>query len=252
MKSKTRILFTLTILLFSISLAAQQEKNVPIGFNLQLKNMHLWRGLQVSNEVTLGSDLYFTDKSQAFKLGIWGGAGISGKYKEFDYYASYQHKGFQISVWDIYNFSKDATYNNSEVFNYKAHETGHFVDVSVGYTFQGKFPLSLSWSTVIFGRDRGATNKENLYSTYVYASYPILKDKFIDLEVGLAGAFALNAEEGTSANFYASSAGIVNISLTASKKIEFGKYTLPISVMGMWNPKGNNANLQIALDLLTF
>lgn len=255
-------LMLIAMLLAPLALSAQEtKKDVPIGFGLQLKNMHLWRGLQVSEEAMLGADIYLTDKNQMFKVGLWGGAGITGDFKEFDYYASFEHKGLKIAVWDIYNFSRGANYNNTEVFNYNAKETGHFVDVSIGYTFQGNFPLSINWATVVFGRDRAYFlnpldqnfNKKNLYSTYVSASYPVLRDKYIDLELGIAGAFALSPVKGTSQNFYGKSAGIVNINFVASKDIKITKsYTLPISVMGMWNPANSTANIQVALDVLTF
>lgn len=260
MKVSKYIVLALAMSILSLSLQAQNEKESPLGFGLQLKSMHLWRGLQVASEATAAVDVHISDKKNMFTAGIWGGAGFSGKFKEFDYYASFQHKGLQIALWDIYNFSEGASYNNTQVFNYNARETGHFVDLSVGYTFQGSFPLTVSWATVIFGRDRtialdgdaSLANQRNRYSTYVSLSYPVLKDKFIDLELGIAGAFALDPQKGTSANFYADNAGIVNVNFVVSKKLELGKYTLPVSVMGMWNPEGNNANIQIALDVLKF
>ncbi len=92
-------------------------------------------------------------------------------------------------------------------------------------------------------------NEKNLYSTYVAMDYPVLKGGVVDVKLGVAGAFALNPEKGTDANFYAKDAGIVNINVTASKKLQFGTYTLPVSVMGMFNPANNEANLQIALDI---
>lgn len=252
MKAIKYIVLALAMLISTVSLTAQEDKKFPIGMGLQLKSMHLWRGLQVASEATAAVDIHVSDNKNMFTAGIWGGAGFSGTFKEFDYYAAFENKGFKVALWDIYNFSEGATYNNKQVFNYNARETGHFVDLSVGYTFQGNFPLTINWATVIFGRDRGAVNAKNLYSSYVSMSYPIIKDKFIDLELGIAGAFALDPEEGTSANFYAKHAGIVNINFIATKKLEFGKYTLPVSVMGMWNPAGDNANIQIALDVLSF
>ncbi len=53
-----------------------------------------------------------------------GGAGVTGAFKEFDYFFSITKAGFTLAVWDIYNFSPDAPYNNSQVFNYVADETG--------------------------------------------------------------------------------------------------------------------------------
>ncbi|WP_029904225.1 hypothetical protein [Prevotella sp. 10(H)] len=231
------------------SVAQNDEKYTPIDFSLQLKNMHLWRGLQVTNTALGAVDLHFKDKSNSFAVGLWGGAGFTGDYREFDYYVSYSKSGFTVAVWDIYNFSKDATYNNRQVFNYSARETGHFIDISLAYRFQGNFPLNISWATIFFGRDRGALNEKNLYSTYVSMDYPVLRGKVVDVSLGVAGAFALNPEKGTDANFYAKDAGIVNINITASKKLQLGSYTLPVSVMGMFNPANNEANLQIALDI---
>ena len=82
--------------------------------------------------------------------------------------------------------------------------------------------------------------------------YPVLRSDYINLDLGIAGAFALSPEKGTDANFYAKDAGIVNVNVVASKKLQLGSYTLPVSVMGMWNPANNNANIQVALDLITF
>lgn len=244
------IILSIVCLLCSSGLYAQNaEKYNPVDFSLQLKNMHLWRGLQVTNTALAAVDLNLKDKSKSFTIGLWGGAGFTGDYKEFDYYMSYEKNGFKIALWDIYNFSKGATYNNEEVFNYKARETGHFIDLSVSYRFQGGFPLNVSWATVIFGRDRGALNEKNLYSTYVSMDYPVLRGNLVDVDLGIAGAFALSPEKGTDAHFYADDAGIVSVNVTASKKIQIGSYTLPVSVMGMWNPANNEANLQIALNI---
>ncbi len=251
MKSYKYITLSIIISLFLSSGLLAQDKDAykPVDFSLQLKNMHLWRGLQVTNTALSAVDLNLKDKSNSFTVGLWGGAGFNGDYKEFDYYMSYAKGGFKVALWDIYNFSKGATYNNHQVFNYSARETGHFIDLSVAYRFQGKFPLNVSWATVIFGRDRGALNEKNLYSTYVSMDYPVLRGKEVDVDLGIAGAFALKPEKGTDAHFYAKDAGIVSVNVTASKKLQLGSYTLPVSVMGMWNPANNEANLQIALDI---
>ncbi|MCC8173626.1 MAG: hypothetical protein LIO65_04355 [Odoribacter sp.] len=158
-------------------------------------------------------------------------------------------RGFTVELWDIYNFSKDATHNNSQVFNYKAHETGHFLDLSVAYTLQGNYPLRMAWATIIHGRDRGRYNHKNLYSNYISVDCPILQHTPVTLTGGMAAAFAFDKESGTSANFYGRHAGIVNINLVASKVVHFKNYNLPVSAMAMWNPTNNNANLQLALNI---
>ncbi len=93
-----------------------QKSSFPIDFTLQVKNMHLWRGQQVTSAALGAIDLNIKDKKEMFTFGLWGGAGFNGKYKEFDYYLSFEKSGFSIAVWDIYNFSEDASYNNKEVF----------------------------------------------------------------------------------------------------------------------------------------
>ncbi len=221
----------------------------PLSIEVTLKSSHLWRGLEVTGDALAAMQLAFTDRSGQFSMGIWTGAAFSGDFKEFDYFASYTYKGFQIAVWDIFNFSPGAAYNISDAFNYRAHRTGHFIDVQVNYTLQGNFPLQVGWATVVAGRDRGEFNRKNLYSTYVWSEVPVWRDGFVDLNVGIAGAFALDKEPGNKANFYGKRGGIVNVNLTASKKVRIGNYTLPVSLTPMWNPTNNNVNMMLAVQV---
>lgn len=229
-------------------------QNYPFDFTLQLKNNHLWRGLEVSPEVTLATDMHIKDKSNTFKFGLWGGAGITGEFKEFDYYFSVSKAGFTLAVWDIYNFSPGVGHNNSKVFNYVADETGHFIDVSLAYRIPKVFPLGVSWSTVVFGRDRGELNDKNRYSSYVAMDYPIVRHSKVNVDLGIAGAFALSKNKDADGNkvdnhFYGKSAGIVNINVVFSKTLKLGSYKLPVSAMAMWNPENNYANIQLAFNL---
>ena len=70
-------------------------------------------------------------------------------------------------------FSPGATYNNKEFFNYKPDETGRFIDLMLNYTGDRKFPLELSLSTLVYGRDRDLDNSKNIYSSFVYVGYTI-------------------------------------------------------------------------------
>ncbi|MEX6686738.1 hypothetical protein QTN47_04490 [Danxiaibacter flavus] len=221
----------------------------PVDFTMQLKNMHLWRGYVVSNTALADVDLGVKTKNGEWKAGVWGAAGFTGVYKEFDYYLSYTKKGFTAAFWDIYNFSENATWNNKEVFNYKDGQCGHILDLSVTYQLQGKFPLKASWATLLYGRDKDSKNDKNRYSTYVELGYPVLKSKKVNLDFGIGGAFALKPETGCDANFYSSKPNIVNINFTASKTVVLGTYALPVSAMVMWNPELNHANIQLALNI---
>ncbi|MDR1160797.1 MAG: hypothetical protein LBK45_00505 [Tannerellaceae bacterium] len=252
------LLFTLwiTLVISSPLIAQTATEYKPVGGVLQLKNIHLWRGQEVTAEATLATDIYYTNKKQNLRLGLWGGAGVNGNFKEIDYYINYNVAGFTFALWDIYNFSTGATYNNRQAFNYKARETGHFVDLSVAYQFPQKLPLRVYWATVLFGRDRGALNEKNRYSTFVELGYPVLSNKIVDLNVGIGGAFAMSKGKDISggksdAHFYGDSPGIVSINLTLSKTFDIRGYKLPLSITPMWNPEKNYANIQVALQLLS-
>ena len=86
-------------------------------------------------------------------------------------------------------------------------------------------------------------------STYVSLDCPVLRHHVVNLDFGIAGAFALDKYSGTKANFYGDTAGIVNVNMTASKVLNIGKFKLPVSAMAMWNPMQNIANIQVAFDL---
>lgn len=231
----------------AIQAQKQQDINNPIDISLQVKTAHLWRSLDVTNTAMTAVDMYYV--KDGFKAGLWGGAGFTGVYKELDYYVSYHKKGFMVAVWDIYNFSSDAKYNNNEFFNYNASETGRFIDLSLGYQFQEKIPVRLDVSTIIFGRDRGISNERNLYTTYVALGYPAIRNKKVNVDLGIAGAFTLKPEEGSKANFYAHKDGIVNVNLTVSKVLTFLEYQIPVSAMVMVNPVENQGHLQLAVNL---
>jgi len=86
-------------------LEEKEDEEKLFHFNLQLKNMHLWRGYHVSNSPVTAADVNYTSKNGFFKAGLWGGRSFNGEYTEYDYYVSFMHKGFTLAVWDINNTS---------------------------------------------------------------------------------------------------------------------------------------------------
>ena len=178
-----RKIFTIALWVFMGVVNAQAQ----LHMKTTLQNMILWRGIEVADGLILSSDLSVSDPSGMFAAGFLGGANTKGSYKELSQYIAYTHGRFQIKVIDTYNFSPGATYNNNEFFNYKPDETGRFMDLMANYTGNRKFPLELSLSTLIYGRDRDLYNNKNIYSSFVYVGYTIyqnenLKDWFRALE----------------------------------------------------------------------
>lgn len=247
MRSKT-IIFSLTLAIIITSIVNLfAEPNMKVN----LQNMHLWRGMEVTDGLVITTDVSVSNPSESITAGVWGGMNTSGSYKEFDYYIQYSGDHLTISLWDIYNFSPNANYNNKEIFNYKANESGRFIDATVAYTVSDKFPLKLRWSTIIFGRDRDSDNESNKYSTFCYVEYPIYKFNRWTCDIGVGGAFALNCKDGSS-HFYGNRAGVIETTAKLTYDLEIRNYSMPVSARAMWNPQDDNGFLQLSVQLFSF
>ncbi|MBD9293157.1 MAG: hypothetical protein EGS78_00875 [Bacteroidales bacterium] len=109
----------------------------------------------------------------------------------------------------------------------------------------------MSWSTVVFGRDRNSDNTKQKYSTFVYAEYPVFQNDDWKVEIGAGGAFALS-RAGEDAHFFGTKAGIVHVTLQVSHDLKLGNYTIPVYVKGMWNPQSNKSYFQIGAEVIHF
>jgi hypothetical protein len=216
---------------------------------LQIRNSHLWRGIEVSSGLVYTADLHL-DWKQLY-VGFWSAGNSTGSYKEFNHFVGYKKKRLTVELWDIYNFSPAATYNNKDYFNYSASETGRFWDFRSYYKVSEKLPLVLSWNTVVFGRDRNAANTENKYSYFASAEYLAYQKESLQVSVRLGYAGALNTA-GEDSNFFASNKGFNEASLIVSKEFDFVGYKFPVGIWGMWNPVEHNAYLQFSVQLYSF
>ena len=258
MKTHYRRLIALGLGIFlTMNSHAQQhtEQHPLVSLSLHWENMHLWRGMEVTPSSLFVTDLHLMNTTNSFNFGLWGGAGINGDYKEFDYYTSYTKHRITLSLWDIYNFSPGATYNNRQLFNYARGETGHFIDFSMGYRLPLPHPLNLNWATIIYGRDRDAVNKQNRYSTYVTVNYQLINDQQTIIRAGLSGAFAFSPGKNldgqrSKANFYGTKPGIVDATLQGDKTIDIAGLHIPVTLTAMWNPRNNYGNIEIDVGLL--
>ncbi len=243
MRVLTATLLALVLWANTTTLSAQ------IGASATIQNMHLWRGGEVADGFVLTTDLHVTTLNEHLTIGVWGGMNAMGEYKEFNYYAVCVWGGLSLTVVDTYNFSTYATYNNEEFFNYQPSQTGRFLDAAIRYQFSDKFPLQLTWATVIFGRDRDDMNSRNRYSTFCSAEYMIYNKSGWQVEAGLGATFAINNVDN-SANFYGKN-GATEAILKATYSLRIKDYNLPISVMTMWNPQSNSAYMQLSAQVLT-
>lgn len=268
-------LFLAALCLFGVAAipASAQKLHEVASF----ETSHLWRGLEVGNGLTLNNDVSISDNNGHFKLGLWGGMAVDGDYKEADVYFNFNHSGFNLAVWDLWNFS-DGIPGDGRYFNWSARETSHLTDVAISYDFGVKcgFPLSLSWATLVQGRDRGSFSgseltksqekaekgydSQNVYSTFVQASYRFYEDEQWAVDGSVGAAFALNPYDKVEVggkkvkvennNLYGKSAGVNDVRLGATYKLKVGKWNMPVSGQMMWNPMTSKAYFRASIVLL--
>ncbi|AWG20151.1 hypothetical protein FFWV33_00750 [Flavobacterium faecale] len=223
-----------------------------LDFNVLLETSHLWRGLVINDGMTATGNIHYAvNKSQTMKVGIWGGAGFDGKYREINYYVQYQKNNLSIAIWDLFNTTGIET---PKVFNYDKNSTTHIIDLRTSYRFNDNFPLRIEADMLLYsGLNDRELNSSNEYrsrnSTYVELSYPVIRDQVVTLNAFVGGAFPLNGSKHLFTNKTESSFDIVNAGITASKSIEIFQYKLPVSATAMWNPSNKIARIKLDVNL---
>jgi hypothetical protein len=209
--------------------------------NLDVKNMHYWRGLRVSNSFVTAPMLgYYNNNLSVF---TWAGMSVDGQYKEVSQIISYSAGNFSITLLDIFNFSDTP---NADYFNFKADETNHITDLSVSYNFTDAIPLTLMMATVLYGNDRDSQG-DNRYSSYLEAGFPIAREAFT-VQPFIASGFTFGGSDNNSL-YGSESFAIVNVGVSVLKKLELGAYTIPIKGTLGFNPSLKQASLEIAMSL---
>lgn len=258
-KWNSRIVCSLLMLLhLCTSVQAQHSTRVEeyIDFNLEIANNHLWRGIEVSDGLVMCTTLALHDKNSHFTLGLWNGTNSSGDYKELNFFGEVKAGGWKLALWDTYNFSPGADYNNREFFNYSAHSTGRFLDCILSYSFTEavpRFPLTLSCSTILFGRDRWKDNQSNRYSCYLSAEYPLFKNDKWCFEAGVGGTFTWASQKGDKSTFYSDRPGLIHLQLRAQRNVKLAKnYAIPLFACAVFNPVMERAFFQIGAQVFSF
>lgn len=243
---------------FHATAKAQELSSVRrhVDFSLQVANNHLWRGIEVSDGLVMCTSLAVHDQNDHVRLGFWNGTNSSGQYKEFNFFGEFKAGGWQLALWDTYNFSPGADYNNHQFFNYSARTTGRFLDCILTYRFAEsapRFPLTLSWSTILFGRDRWSDNSANRYSCYLMAGYTLYQDADWRFDASAGGAFTLASKAGDRSTFYSDKPGLIHLELRAERRLRLTHdYSLPVFATAVFNPVMDRAFFQIGAQVFQF
>lgn len=261
MKMKKLLISALCLLSFSATKAQQQSDKTTTDFQRfelhgGVESNHLWRGLVISDMPTVTSMLsFYFDEAKHWRAGFWGGAAISRDaddthYKEIDYFLEYGSPHFTIGLWDLFNTRNVL---KPQIFNYKNKETTHLLDLRTSYYLGDNFPMRLQANVLLYGTgDQQLSNnnvdKDQKYSTYVEAAYPVYTSPNIGVNAFVGAGFSLNGDThlyGNGKNNF----DVVNVGLTANKDLTLGNVKIPLHGTFMWNPSTDYARMQVAVDL---
>ena len=232
------------------SVFAQDDSSLADNFDLglNLQNMHTWHGFVVTPGFMLGSSIQYTSNNEKFVGGLWGGASSNGSYREFSYYMNYSvTNDFTVSLISHNNYSDS---ENPDIFSYDKYTSPNFVDIVFEYNLPDKVPLTLYWSTILFGNggDYEINNQGDVtdsYSNYAEIRYRFLTGKDVQFSVFAGSAFSFATEK----TFYSNKPSIVNTGLTLSYDVELLNQEFPVSATAFWNPESKIGVLQMAISL---
>ncbi|NRD22351.1 hypothetical protein HNV10_03805 [Winogradskyella litoriviva] len=244
------------IAIFAIQVNYAQDsatKDSIYDFSLDIKTNHLWRGLVITDKpmAAIFSKLRL-NKSGSFTTGFWGGMAFSNdddntSYKEINYYVQYAKNGLSIGLWDLFN---TRSVENPDIWNYDKNTTTHLLDLRTSYQFNENFPLRLEADVLLYGSgDSQLENgdREQRYSTYIEASYPLISKSRVDINAFVGAGFSLNGDthlygDGEQ-NF-----DLVNVGFTAKKTLKFSDLSFPVTATTLWNPSKKIARIQLAIN----
>ncbi len=197
--------------------AQESDGNWSLNAGLDAVSGYWWRGLHsadLSVQPTVSFD--YEKEDWALSLGLWGTKSLSGdRYDEIDLFAEASWRNFTLSLTDYYDCSDLFPYN-----------LGHSLDVGLSYTVSEKFPLTLSWYSIVLG-----TTYEDVTDvpSYLELSYPF--------SISVVDFNATVGFVPMESYYYCTEKAEFNqLGLSAGHEFELGSFTLPVSVQYNYNP----------------
>lgn len=236
------------IIFLTINGVSMAQDYKPFDAHLHLKNMHIWRGGVVTPGVMMATSLEYLHPVEKLSVGIWGGAGFDGTYTEYTYYAVYRFNDrLYLEVVSHNNYSGREDY---DIFSYDKFTSPNFVDIAIGYTVSGQFPLSVFCATILAGQAGdyeldAAGHATNSYSTYLELKHKFWQDKDMKFHLFAGGAFSFITQK----TFYSEKPNIINFGASFSKDITISSKKIPIEASAIWNPETKLGVLQLDISI---
>ena len=222
---KLTILTLLVYVLVPLKLSAQQ-----LDVNADLVSSFVWRGFFQGNDGPAFQPTLSLSTDQ-FNIGVWGSTDFKSA-KEIDLFIGYTVGPLSLTVTDYWWEGQYA----AGYFNYTKNKTDHWMEASLGYDFEEALPLTLTWSTMLYGPDTNAGG-EKMYSSYLEAIYSTSM-KGVGLDMGI-GVVPFRSDFYQCNRF-----AVTNIFLKGSKKLKISDtFELPLFVQLIFNPSAEQSHL---------
>ncbi len=227
-----QILVVVMVLSGFDTLFAQSESSpkVTVAANADIVSRYIWRGLDFGHAPSIQPTVAV--QWNDFKLGAWGAYKLTGEgAQETDFYLSKTVGFATFAIWDYFSFNDTAKF---DFFNYKQKTTAHLLEAQLLLTGGTALPFNLFTSYFFHGSDLS----KSLYFELQYEH----KYKLADLLV-----FAGYQAKG---NYYASSAGFVNIGCTLKRPVPVtDRLSFPVYLSFIVNPANKVPYLVVGITL---
>lgn len=226
--------------------AIGQDSFSNINVTADFVSRYVWRGQDYGTSPAIQPTLAWNYHG-LFELGVWGSFNIKGTYSETDPYIKFFWKNLSLVLTDYFIYNDTASYK-PDFYNIKKKETNHVIEAALQYKLSGKFPIRILLGSYFWGNDRAwgfdvekDTTLKNYYSTYVELGYSLeCHQNNLDILLGItpfAGA-------------YGNKAGIVNLGITATRKIVVSPaFEIPVKVSLITNPELKRVFLVFGMTL---
>lgn len=230
MKTIEKTMLVIGLVAMTGTLYAEGEDGVEASVGADVVSSYIWRGGKLDGAAIQPS---ISVGYKGLSLGAWGSASIVGSdYKEIDFTLSYAVGGFSAMVTDYWCASDEVDY-----FDY-SDSTPHTLEAGLAYDFEF---LSIGWYTNFWGAMGAKENGDDAYSSYFEVIAPFKLG-------GLDWEAALGITPWENDFYGAEGFALVNLSLTATKELEFEKFTLPVFAQLAANPTSKKMYMTVGVS----
>ncbi|MBR3568940.1 MAG: hypothetical protein IKN94_11780 [Salinivirgaceae bacterium] len=231
MKTIEKTMIAIALMAMTGTSYAEGEGGVEASVGADVVSSYIWRGGKLDGAAIQPS---LSVDYKGLSLGAWGSASIVGSgYKEIDFTLSYAVGGLTAMVTDYWCADDDTKY-----FEYSADSTVHTYEAGLTYDFGF---LSIGWYTNFYGAMGTKANGDDAYSSYFEVAAPFKLG-------GLDWQAAAGVTPWENDFYGAEGFALINLSLSATKEIEFEKFTLPVFAQITANPTANRMYFLVGLS----